>query len=68
MNDYTAMPEIPVKDGAFCGLNTYVPDEIPGLFYTEAAQMEYFTSQKWYRDAGFWRVPLYNVFEPEETE
>ena len=68
VNDYTAMPEIPVKDGAFCGLNTYVPDEIPGLFYTEAAQMEYFTSQKWYRDAGFWRVPLYNVFEPEETE
>ena len=67
VNDYTSIPEIPIKDGAFCGLNTYVPAGIPELFY-ETAQMTYFTSQKWYRDAGFWRVPLYNAFEPGKTE
>ena len=31
VNDYTAMPEIPIKDGAFSGLSTYVPPRVSQL-------------------------------------
>ena len=70
VNDYTAMPEIPIKDGAFSGLSTYVPPEALQLVQSgyDMLMMRFFTSLKWYRDAGFWRVPLYNIFEQDAEE
>ena len=70
VNDYTAMPEIPIKDGAFSGLSTYVPPEALQLVQSgyDMLMMRFFTSLKWYRDAGFWRVPLYNIFEQDSEE
>lgn len=70
VNDYTAMPEIPIKDGAFSGLSTYVPPRVSQLLQPgyDMLMMRFFTSLKWYRDAGFWRVPLYNIFEQDSEE
>lgn len=53
--------QLPIKEGACCGLNTYVPsmDNI----VIEWNQMTFFTTLQWYRDAGFWRSPLYQTFE-----
>ena len=70
VNDYTAMPEIPIKDGAFSGLSTYVPPEALQLVQSgyDMLMMRFFTSLKWYRAAGFWRVPLYNIFEQDAEE
>ena len=70
VNEYTEMLEIPIKDGAFSGMNTYVPPRASQLLHLgeDMLMMQFFTSLKWYRDAGFWRVPLYNMFEPDAEE
>lgn len=64
MNDYTDQLEIPVRDETFCGLNTYVPWR--SLAAAEWAQMAFFTTLQWYRDAGFWRSSLYNLYDTEQ--
>lgn len=68
VNDYDEMLEIPIKDGAFSGLNTYVPPRAPRLLQAdyEMLMMRFFTSLRWYRDAGFWRAPLYSQFERDD--
>lgn len=70
VNEHTEDLQIPIKDGAFSGLNTYVPPKtLQRLFRNDAserAMMHFFTSLKWYRDAGFWRVPFYKVFEQDD--
>ena len=58
-------PIIPVKDGAFCGLNTYVPPLLP--YYSEESQRTFFTTLRWYRDAGLWRSDAYNRYETQAT-
>ena len=58
-------PIIPVKDGAFCGLNTYVPPLLP--YYSEESQRTFFTTLRWYRDAGLWRSDAYNRHETQAT-
>jgi len=51
-------------------LSTYVPPEALQLVQSgyDMLMMRFFTSLKWYRDAGFWRVPLYNIFEQDAEE
>lgn len=63
VNDYTTQLIIPIKEGAFSGLNTYVPRRPSRSSDDEGEMMRFFTSLKWYRDAGLWRVPLYNRYE-----
>lgn len=60
VNDWNEQLEIPVKDETFCGLNTYVPNKRVG---GEQLQMNFFTTLRWYRDAGFWRSPFYRLYE-----
>lgn len=63
-DDYGSNMLIPVNDKTFCGLNTYVPTI--GNYSPEIYQRTFFTTLKWYRDAGFWRAPFYNLYEGEE--
>ena len=60
VNNYTRLLEIPVRNETFCGLNTYVPSNYS---INEKGDMQFFTTLKWYRDAGFWRVPFYKLHE-----
>ncbi len=60
VNNYTGLLEIPVRNETFCGLNTYVPSNYS---INEKGDMQFFTTLKWYRDAGFWRVPFYKLHE-----
>lgn len=60
VNDWNEQLEIPVKDETFCGLNTYVPNRRTEM---ELAQMNFFTTLRWYRDAGFWRSSFYQLHE-----
>ena len=62
-------PIIPIKEGAFSGLSTYVPpSRSQSAQGSEADMMRFFTALRWYSDAGLWRVPLYNGFEQAGTE
>ncbi len=63
-NYYPYYLTIPIKEAAYCGLNTYVPSRYP--FYLERDQMNFFTTLRWYRDAGFWRSGFYNCFESQD--
>lgn len=65
-SDYGGWLTIPIKEGAYCGLNTYVPTQYP--MYLEGDQMTFFTTLQWYRDAGFWRSDFYNRFELQEEK
>ena len=65
-SDYGGWLTIPIKEGAYCGLNTYVPAQYP--MYLEGDQMTFFTTLRWYRDAGFWRSDFYNRFELQEEK
>ena len=60
-NYYPYRLEIPIKEGAYCGLNIYVPSA--NSLMSEWNQLAYFTTLRWYRDAGLWRSPFYNMFE-----
>lgn len=60
VDDYGYNMLIPVSDETFCGLNTYVPPT--GLNSGETAYRRFFTSLRWYRDAGFRRAPMYNWY------
>lgn len=63
-DDYGYNMLIPVKDETFCGLNTYVPPYRNNL--AEVAMRKFFTRLKWYREAGFFRVPYYNTYASKE--
>ena len=60
-NYYPYRLEIPIKEGAYCGLNIYVPSA--NSLMSEWNQLAYFTTLRWYRDAGLRRSPFYNMFE-----
>lgn len=60
VDDYTYNMLLPVKDETFCGLNTYVPPM--GNNTSEILQQWFFTTLQWYRDAGFSRSAVYNLY------
>ena len=60
VNDYTAKLENPISDERFSGFNTYVHST---SVHSEGAFKQYFTRLKWYKDAGFWRVPYYSSYK-----
>ncbi len=63
VNDYTEDLEIPITSECFSGFNTYVP---PKGVNIELSQRMFFTTLRWYEDAGFLRSSKYNVYEIDE--
>lgn len=49
---------LPITDERFSGLNTY----LPGNTVSEILQQQFFTTLKWYTDAGLWRCSRYNRY------
>lgn len=66
-SDYSSVDDwginmlIPVDDEKFCGLNTYVPPS--DNYKSEYYQRSFFTTLRWYRDAGLYRSSYYSYFE-----
>lgn len=56
--DYRGTLRLPITDERFSGLNTY----LPGNTVSEILQQQFFTTLKWYTDAGLWRCSRYNRY------
>lgn len=52
---------VPVTDARFSGLNTYIPSADMDIY--DLAFGWYFTTMRWYKDAGFSEIPFYNSHE-----
>lgn len=63
VNAYTDRLQVPVKEGAFSGFNGFVPD---AYLNVNVARKQFFTTLRWYRDAGLFRCLLYNIYETDE--
>ncbi len=51
---------LPITDERFSGLNTYLPGDANTMY--EILQQQFFTTLKWYTDAGLWRCSRYNRY------
>ena len=51
---------LPITDERFSGLNTYLPGDAKTVY--EILQQQFFTTLKWYTDAGLWRCSRYNRY------
>lgn len=51
---------LPITDERFSGLNTYLPGDAKTVY--EILQQQFFTTLKWYTNAGLWRCSRYNRY------
>lgn len=51
---------LPITDDRFSGLNTYLPGDVSTMY--DILQQQFFTTLKWYADAGLWRCSRYNRY------